>query len=339
MKRLKTQEQDPRPEPMKSKSYHDEARALIARARPIDGHADTLGLVLDDGLSFLDPGPSHLDHPRLVALGMGTQVLTCWNEPEHTGFAAFARAMAKIGAYHRLARRGALRSVRTPADLEGPGVGYVLSLEDGAPVMGSEVHLEALYAAGVRMIGLTWNGRNELADGVLAAERPSGLTRVGLRILEAMEALGIVVDCSHLAEPGFWDVAEHATKPFVCSHSNAKAQCDHPRNLTDAQLGALAEAGGMTGLCFAPQFLKAGGEAGLEDAVRHVDHIVSKFGPHVLGLGSDWDGIASTPEGLSGAGDLVALVAELLARGYDEPALTALLSGNWKRVFSACWRA
>lgn len=319
-------------------SYHDAARALIARARPVDAHADTITYVLDEGLPFLEGSPRHLDHPRLSALGFGTQVLTCWNEPEYTGVTAFSRAMAKIGAFHRLARRGGLRQVLRPADLDGPGVGYVLSLEDAAPVMGSEVHLEALYAAGVRMIGLTWNGRNELADGVLAAERPSGLTRVGEAIVEAMEHLGIVVDCSHLAEPGFWDVARLATKPFACSHSNAKAVCGHPRNLTDEQLQALAEAGGVTGLCFAPQFLREGGEATIDDAVRHVDHIVSKFGPRVLGLGSDWDGIASTPEGLAGVQDLTALVAALLKRGYDEASLRLLLADNWKRVFTACWR-
>ncbi|MFP5503818.1 MAG: dipeptidase [Candidatus Sericytochromatia bacterium] len=318
-------------------SYHESALALHRRITVIDGHADTLTLAVDEGHQLVAGGTgNHIDVPRLEAAGVGVQTLTCWNEPHLIGHAAFARAMEKIGAFYQAQRQGGLRQVKSRADLEAPGLGFILSLEDAAPCMGSVRHLEALYAAGVRMIGLTWNGRNEIADGVLVGDKPGGLTKVGQVMVMAMEELGIVIDLSHIAEIGFWDVVEATEKPLACSHSNAKAVHEHPRNLTDAQIKAIADRGGVIGVCFAPAFLGPG-EPGIEEVVRHIDHMCELAGPEVVGLGSDFDGIAKVPVGLEDVSKLPALTAALLARGYREDDLVKILGGNWKRVFSACW--
>jgi membrane dipeptidase len=320
-------------------SYHEAARDLHRRTAVVDGHADTLTLVVDEGHPFVDGGGAHhIDVPRLKQAGMGIQTLTCWNEPQHIGLPAFARAMEKIGAFYEAQRKGGLRLVTRKADLEVPDLGFILSLEDAAPCMGSLRHLEALYAVGVRMIGLTWNGRNEIADGVGVGAKPGGLTDIGRDLVERMQTLGIVVDLSHIAEIGFWDVLEASTKPVACSHSNAKAVHMHRRNLTDDQIKAIAQQGGVIGVCFAPSFL-APEDPGIEDVIRHIDHMCELAGPDVVGLGSDFDGIANVPRGLEDVSKVPMLTSALLQRGYSEADLVKILGGNWKRVFAANWTA
>jgi membrane dipeptidase len=323
---------------IETSSYHERALALHRRVRVVDAHCDTISLVLDEGHDLVGGDARHqVDVPRLRAAGVGIQVLACWNEPEHSGHAAYARCMAKIGTFHQLVRRAGLRPVTRKADLDVPELGFILSLEDAAPAMGSLRHLETLHVAGVRMIGLTWNGRNELADGVGVGPRPGGLTDLGRAFVEEMEVLGIVVDLAHVSEPCFWDVIELATKPVAVSHANAKALCDHRRNLTDDQIRAVAKTGGVIGVTYVPSFL-GGDEPDVDTVVRHVEHMISVAGPSVVGLGSDFDGIAKTPVGLEHAGCLPALTAALLARGHAEADVEAMVGGNWLRVFRACWR-
>lgn len=327
-------------------SYHDQALALHRRVCVIDGHCDTLGRVVDEGLPFIEGnGSGHVDLPRLEKAGVGIQVLACWNEPQYSGHAAFVRAMEKIGAFYQEQRRGGLRLVKTASDLSKTGLAFALSLEDAAPCMGSPRHLEALFAVGVRMIGLTWNGRNEIADGLGVGDRPGGLTDVGKIMVAHMQQLGVVVDLSHIAEIGFWDVLEVSSKPVACSHSNAKAIHEHRRNLTDAQIKAIAAQGGVIGVTYVPAFLgpgrdpDAGDRPGIEEVVRHIDHMCEVGGPEVVGLGSDFDGIAQTPVGLEDVSCVPALTAALLARGYSEADLVKILGGNWARVFAANWPA
>ena len=319
-------------------SYHARAQALHQRARVVDAHCDTISLVVDEGHDLVGGDARHqVDVPRLRASNVGVQVLACWNEPEHSGHAAFARCMAKVGAFHQLVRTAGLRPVTCKADLDDPSLGFVLSLEDAAPCMGSIRHLEALYATGIRMIGLTWNGRNEIADGVGVGQRPGGLTDLGRDLVRHMVELGIVVDLAHVSEPCFWDAVELVDKPLAVSHANAKVICEHRRNLTDDQIRAIAKSGGVIGITFVPAFL--GGEApDVETVVRHIDYVADVGGIDVVGLGSDFDGIAKTPLGLEDIGQLPALTAALLKRGFSEPDVLKILGGNWLRVFRACWR-
>jgi membrane dipeptidase len=305
----------------------------------VDAHCDTITLVLDDGLEFVGGDDrSQVDLPRLVTGGVRLQVLACWNEAGHTGHAAFARCMGKIGAFHRLARQHGLRHVTRPHDLDAPGLGFILSMEDAAPCMGSEPHLEALYAAGVRMIGLTWNGRNELADGVGVGPRPGGLTEVGRVLVARMEELGIVVDLAHVSVPSFWDALEVVRGPVGVSHANAAVVHPHRRNLEDDQVQAVAQRGGVIGVTFVPSFLTDGPVASVRDVVRHVNHLVATGGPGVVGLGSDFDGITTPPEGLAHVGQLPGLTAALLAEGHSESDVVGFLGGNWLRLFRQVWR-
>lgn len=318
-------------------SYHESALDLHRRCRVVDAHCDTISLVLDEGHAFAEGSlGGHIDVPRLKAAHMGIQVLACWNEPEHSGVVAFSRCMAKIGSFYQEQRKGGLRLVRDKADLDVPELGFILSLEDAAPCMGSTRHIDVLYAAGVRMIGLTWNGRNEIADGLAVGDRPGGLTDVGKTCVAHMQRIGIVVDLSHIAEVGFWDVVEESTKPLACSHSNAKSLHEHRRNLTDAQIKAIADSQGVIGVTYVPSFL-APDAPGIDDVIRHIEHIVEVGGIDTVGLGSDFDGIQATPVGLEDVSRMPALTARLLERGWKEEDLIKLLGGNWIRVFKANW--
>lgn len=333
------------------------ALALHAKVGVFDAHCDTLGQIVDEGLDFVagaNPewakaelgSPERLkygqiDRPRLRAAGVRTQVLACWNEPEHSGHAAFARCLAKMGAFHATARRHGLRLLRSPEDLFVEEEGYVLSLEDAEPIMASRWHLEAMHALGLRMVGLTWNGRNALADGVGVGANHGGLTDQGALFVGLMQDMGIAVDLAHVAERSFWDAVKLAEKPVVVSHANAKAICEHRRNLTDAQLEAIAASGGVVGLTFVPYFLRAGlaeGErATIAHAVAHVEYMWDLIGHEHVGLGADYDGIQIPPEGLEEVSGLPHLTAALLERGHSEERLIWFLGRAWREALAKAW--
>ncbi|MFY9416452.1 MAG: membrane dipeptidase, partial [bacterium] len=159
-----------------------------------------------------------------------------------------------------------------------------------------------------------------------------GLTSLGLETVAAMNRLGMVVDVSHLSPAGFWDVLEHSRHPVIASHSNARGLHDHPRNLDDEQIKALAARGGVIGINFAPQFLGPG--ARLETVLDHIDYIARLAGCDCIGLGSDYDGIAATPGGLEDVSRLPNITRGLVARGYSDSDILKILGGNFARVFS-----
>ena len=194
----------------------------------------------------------------------------------------------------------------------------VISIEGGEMLEGSLERLREFDAAcRPRMIALTWNNENEIgfpAKGGAA----EGLKPFGIRLLGEMDRLGILPDCSHLNEAGFWDVAEHAALPPIASHSNLKKLCGHSRNLTDEQVKAVIEKGGFIGVNFYSCFLRDGGGASLDDVLRHIDGIAALGGIDVLGFGSDSDGIDQWPEGLGTPADLPGLLEPLEKHGYSQ---------------------
>jgi membrane dipeptidase len=186
-----------------------------------------------------------------------------------------------------------LRVVRSAADLDAAlaagQLGLVLHLEGCAPLRGRLDLLHELHALGVRSVGLTWNPRNEVADGV-GVTGPHGLTPFGRDVVRELGRLGIVIDVSHLAVPGFREVIELAEGPVVASHSNADAVYAHVRNITDQQARAIAATGGLVGLCFFPLFI--GTPATLDRLLDHAEHLAALVGPAHLAVGPDYaDGV------------------------------------------------
>ena len=180
-------------------------------------------------------------------------------------------------------------------------VGLFLTIEDGRSVHGKLDKIKKYYDMGVRLISLTWNYENcfGFPNSFEAGVMSRGLKPFGKQAVEYMNDLGVIIDVSHLSDGGFWDVAKLSQKPFVASHSNARAMSAHPRNLDDDQIKALAKAGGVMGLNFCPPFLGdilGCTESCVSDMVRHIMYIYNLGGEDILALGTDFDGIGGQLE-------------------------------------------
>lgn len=212
----------------------------------------------------------------------------------------------------------------------------LLTVEEGGVCQGELEKLRTLYGMGVRMLTLTWNYPNELGWPNTAPRLPGydakkryGLTPTGISFVEEMERLGMLADVSHLSDDGFWDVCRIAKKPFVASHSNARALCPHSRNLTDEMLRALADRGGVAGINFYTPFVRENSAMTYTaDLVRHIRHMIQVGGLSCVGLGSDFDGI-DQPVELEDCAGMPALAAEMARQGLTEREIEAVC---WKNV-------
>lgn len=236
-------------------------------------------------------------------------------------------------------------------------VAVVLSFEGAGPIEDAVELLGTFWRLGVRCIGLTHDFRNHLADGVRTGSH-GGLTDLGREAVREMGRLGIVVDVSHLNDAGFWDVVEHSPAPIHASHSNCRALCGHPRNLTDEQLRAVAESGGVVGV-HALQALvtDAGRPPTFDEFLAHIDHMLDLMGEDHVALGPDimenypadeyrllWDPRLPTarldyvyPSEFDTLARAPNVTAALLARGYGEAVIRKILGENMLRLFEATW--
>lgn len=220
----------------------------------------------------------------------------------------------------------------------------LLTVEEGAVCKGEIEKLRELYRFGVRMMTLTWNYPNELGwpnfsrgKSHYEPNTTQGLTERGKEFVAEMEALGMIPDVSHLSDAGFYDVLEVTKKPFVASHSNARAVCPWVRNMTDDMIRKLSERGGVMGLNFCADFLEEVPEGQknpgtIAAVVRHAKHIANVGGVDVLGLGSDFDGI-DTHEELPGAQSMERLWDALKQGGFTEEELDRIFRKNVLRVY------
>ncbi len=216
--------------------------------------------------------------------------------------------------------------------LENNKIAALLSIEGGEALQGDLAALRTFYRLGVRSICLTWNYRNEIADGVGDASSQGGLTPFGKEVVKEMNSLGMIIDVSHLSEKGFWDVVSESNQPFIASHSNAKAICSHKRNLTDQQLKAIAEKGGVVGINFYPPFLSDSGDADINDIIRHIEHMAGIIGCDHIGIGADFDGIEKTPRGISGIKDVEEVFNQLAKLNYKEEDIYKIAGENFMEL-------
>lgn len=239
------------------------------------------------------------------------------------------------------------RTATEIAQCREQGVLAMVAHIEGADALDGEGELlTAFYAAGVRSIGPFWNLPNRFGTGVSGSFPASpdtgpGLTVAGETLIQQANALRMMIDVSHMNEKAFWDTARISTAPLVASHSNAHALCAQPRNLTDAQLCAIRDSGGVVGINFGNAFLRPDGkrdsDTPLAEIVKHCDHLLRTMGSDHVALGSDFDGI-STPDALGDVSGLPKLFATLRDAGYDQALLEKLAWGNWQRVLHATWQ-
>ena len=304
----------------------------------VDGHCDTLVDCLRAGRSLRERSATgHVDLPRMKEGGVDCQFFACYIGPTYKPERGLKCALQMIDRFYTEIRAAGDMAVfarnhrEIMAAVEAGKAAAVLTIEGGECLDTDVSNVRIMKELGVLAIGLTWNERNMIADGVGEERTGGGLTNFGVEVVQEMNRSGIIVDVSHLSEPGFWDVIETSQKPIIASHSNAKTVCNHRRNLTDEQLLALAKNGGVTGMNFARDFV-AQKDADLGGVIRHIEHICALIGPDHIGLGSDFDGISEGPTGLEDVTKMPAITQELCRLGYSEENIRKILGGNFLRV-------
>ena len=297
-----------------------------------DAHCDTLTGAMASGEGLYGFG-GHLSLQKLTASFDGCiQFMAVWFRSQE-GMPALAHGALDYFDAQRRKNGDILRLILGKDDVDADPRGRVhalLSLEGGDFLDGKLENLGVFYYRGVRSLCLTWNGRSALGDGAGVSE-PRGLTDFGKEVVRNMNALGMIADVSHASALVFWDALEISASPVIASHSNAYGVCPNRRNLNDAQLRAMGEAGGFVGLNMYPPFI-SGGETADEDMIlRHIRHMLAAAGEDCVGLGCDFDGIDATPEGYGSAADLPKLYHRLV-REFGGNLTDKIFYGNLKRV-------
>jgi membrane dipeptidase len=337
-----------------------------------DGHNDTL--IHPDHGRFASGGSSaHLDLPRMRAGGMRGGIFAVFaGSPDGRGprlerddgvvefghpqpidqptAAGFATRVA--GRLFALERAGQMQVARTISDLDtaiadpaAPPVA-VLHFEGAEAIDPGLEALDTWYAAGLRSLGPVWSRVSAFGTGVpfvfpSSPDIGPGLTPAGRALLARCAELGILFDLSHLNEAGFWDVARLEAGPVVVSHAGAHALAPCSRNLTDAQLDAVAASDGLVGIVFASLFLRADfaddADTPVELIVRHARYVADRIGVEHVAFGSDFDG-ATIPAELGDAAGLPKLLEAMrVDAGFTDAELEQIAWGNWRRVLAAWW--
>lgn len=307
-------------------------------ATVVDLHCDTILEVASgkrDVTVRSDAG--HIDIPRLCEGGVDAQVFALFVHPNFAG-GGFARVTGLLDAFDRLDEQDdRLVRVTSVGEIERVArtgrIAGVLAVENGSAIDGKVANLDRLYARGVRMMSLTWNNSNDLADGAIE-EVHGGLTPLGRAVTARMADLGMVVDVSHLSERSFWDVLNTARAPVVATHSNAAGLTPHRRNLTDDQLREITKLGGVVGVNFYPSFT---GGPRLQHILDHIEYLARVMGIDHVALGSDFDGYSHVVEDLEDVSKLPNLTAGLIERGYSPADVRKILGNNALRVFKQVW--
>ena len=333
------------------------AKGITSDSIVIDAHGHTLDLAAESHRRLHESLGGLTDVPLMRAGGVTAQLTACWMPDvriggPHGSRQPFQDAMKMLDYVRRELDGEAGDHVvlaRTAGDIERAArrskAAFVLGLEGGDALRGDLGRLRALYEAGLRHVCLVHEGRNAIAAATQVWEgqtirvydpridAPGGLSAAGRRIVREMNRLGMLVDVTHMIEESFWDTLEVSTAPVIASHGNARSLRDTVRHLTDEQIRAVAETGGI--VCPSPFPLGPTRERpSLEMMLRHVDHMVRLVGPDHVGFGTDFlNQTGSRPAGFGDIGETPRFVEGLLELGYGSTAIRKIMGGNFLRVF------
>lgn len=318
-----------------------EVKKIHQKAIVFDGHCDTILDLINHKRTLRNRASTgHLDIPRLQEGGVDIQVFAIFIEDIYKPDRSLKRSLELIDClFSEIEKNQDKISLVTNYNQikkvnRAGKIAAILSIEGGEALEGNLAVLRILYKLGVRLLTLTWNQRNQIADGIGESRTGGGLTEFGLKVITEMNRLGILIDVSHLSEAGFWDVIKRSEAPIVASHSNCYTLCPHLRNLRDNQIKALADKRGVIGITFVPKFLtQENRKPTIEDIIKHIDYLVEKVGVNYVGLGSDFDGTKNLPLGLEGAHKIPNITATLINHGYREEDIKKILGENFLRVF------
>lgn len=237
---------------------------------------------------------------------------------------------------------GYLGIARTPEDLYANKrcgrKSIMLGIENGLALDGNVANVEHFARRGVVYITLCHNGDNDICDSAKGCCTHGGVSLFGEKVIREMNGRGVMVDLSHASEKSFYDAIEISSVPIVCSHSSARALCDHPRNLNDDQMRALARSGGVAQMTLYHGFLRSAGEATVMDFIAHLEHAVSVMGIDHVGIGTDFDGDGGV-KGFACSSDIISFTRMMLARRYAKSDIEKIWGGNFLRIMTAVQRS
>lgn len=290
-----------------------------------DAHCDTVSEMYNP---FLPDGKkTHFNFPDIKAYKSYFQIFAVWSDPK-IGYKNLRKNFLKITENFNL-KKGDLHVVRKKKDvLNLCKTNAMLALEGGDIIDDDLNYIDFLYCHGVRCLTLTWNYSNKI--GGAAADNCSNfsLTDFGKKVIKKLNEKHMIVDLSHANEHTFFDACAESTAPICATHSNARAVCDNVRNLSDEQIDALIKTGGFMGINFYPAFLSNAPTASLSDIFFNIEHVLSRGGEDIVGLGSDFDGITSLPQGIGGCGDVYKIADGLLRLNYSEQTVKKIMGEN-----------
>ncbi|MBQ8968141.1 MAG: membrane dipeptidase [Bacteroidaceae bacterium] len=323
-----------------ARSFH-EAVSLHRHILTLDSHCDT-PMFADKGINFTSRDPQilvdlhkmtegHLDASIMVAyLPQGERNTETYRavteKTQH--LLHYIQQLADSNPSH-------IGLARTPDDLyhlksEGKKA-LMMGIENGYAIGRDLSLIENFRRQGVVYMTLCHNGDNDICDSARGNAEHGGLSTFGREVVREMNRVGMMVDLSHAAESSFWQALEVSETPIVCSHSSCRSLCDHPRNLTDEQMRALAEKDGVMQVTLYEGFLRRDGQATIKDAVQHINHAVEVMGIEHVGIGTDFDGDGGVP-GVASASEIINLTRLLREVGYTDEQLRLLWGENFLRV-------
>ena len=301
-----------------------------------DLHCDTISKLASQGGELISNN-THFDISRALNAGVRLQFFALFFPPTDNN-TALREILKQIHFYNSQLNSwpDLIYPLLSKQDCKRVGtriqLASILHLE-GADCIGTDIAvLDCLYQLGIRSIGLTWNHRNLLADGVGEGKHAGGLSRAGKEVVKRMAELGILLDLSHIGEPGFQEAIEYYAGPVLVTHANARALCNHPRNLNDSQLKMIKDCSGVIGINQVADFIKSEGPPSINDVINHIIYIADRIGVEHIALGSDFDG----------ADDIVLPGIEtydqwediLTARKFTSTEIKMILSQNAIRVIN-----
>ena len=326
-------------------TLYSRAKKLHAKTLILDSHCDS-PMLFDEGAHFYKKNPEMLvDLHKMTAGRQDASFMVAYLKQEGRDEESLKAAVAKADRLLTLIDerigecKGYAAIATTPDELyqnKSKGIKSIVKGVENGYAVGLDIdNVDRFRSRGVAYMTLCHNGDNDICDSHKGNHEHDGLSEFGKRVVERMNRVGMMVDLSHASEKSFWDALECSSKPIICSHSSSRALCDHTRNLTDEQMRALASSGGVAQVCMYGGFLnKKEEDATVNDAVRHIMHMIDVMGVEHVGIGSDFDGGGGIP-GLEDASWFISLTGRLMAEGLSDEQLSLLWGRNFLRVWSA----